>query len=92
MTSSAKADIEESVEEIERLEGEIESLEAEVREEAEAIAGTWDSVLEATGTYTVKPRRADVRIGLVALAWTPVYLMTAEGGGTPLLVPAWKKP
>ena len=92
MTSSAKADIEESVEEIERLEGEIENLETEVREEAEAIAGRWDSVLENTGTFTLKPRRADVRIGLVALAWTPLYLFRAEGEGAPAGIPAWKKP
>lgn len=91
ITHSAKADIEESVEEIERLETEIAEFENEVKEDAESIAGKWEKALEETGVLELKPRRTDVQITLVAPAWSPVYLVTDEDGGSQLRIPAWKE-
>ena len=92
MTTSAKADIEESVEEIERLEEDIRDLEKEVREEAETIAEKWESIIEEESMLQLKPRRTDVQIVLVAPAWSPVYHFQQGDGSSHTRVPTWSKP
>jgi hypothetical protein len=71
LTANAKADVAESEEEIERLKSEIEEMREEMRGEAEAIADKWGAAAEAMGTHAVKPRRVDVHVELVSLAWVP---------------------
>jgi len=90
LTKTAKANIEESEEEIERLEADISELEKEVKEKAESIVSKWEEALEIDEVLELKPRRTDVRIVLVTPAWTPVYVVTDDDGGTPLRIPAWK--
>lgn len=90
LTKSAKANIEESVEEIERLETNIRELEEEVKEKAESIVSKWEEALAVDEVLKLKPRRTDVQIILVAPAWYPVYMVTGNDGGTPLRIPAWK--
>ncbi len=90
LTKSAKAKIDESVEEIERLETDIRELEEEVKEKAESIVSKWEKALEADEALELKPRRTDVRVILVAPAWSPVYLITDDNGGSQLRIAAWK--
>jgi hypothetical protein len=93
LTSKAKADIEESVAEIARLESEIEDMRRMLEEEAEAISEKWTMSLEQVEPYAVKPRRSDVEIELVALAWSPYWEIAypaASGSLTHDRVPAWR--
>lgn len=91
LTKTAKANIDESEEEIERLEADIKELEEEVRDKAESIVIKWEEALEIDEVLELKPRRTDVQIILVAPAWTPVYMVTDDDGATPLRIPAWKR-
>ena len=73
MTRRAKEDIEESKDEIKRLETEIQRLEDNTREKAEAIVEKWEAIANNNTIFEIKPRRTDVQVELVALAWLPVY-------------------
>jgi len=93
LTTTAKADIEESEAEIARLEDEIEDMRQEMQEEAEVITDKWAATLKEIETYAVKPRRTDVQVEVVALAWTPYWEIgyrSARGSLTHDRVPAWR--
>jgi hypothetical protein len=79
MTRQAKADIEESEELIEKLEEDIEALEEEAKAELEELAERWGERLEEIEEEEVRPRRADVRVNLFALAWIPNWEVTVAG-------------
>jgi len=93
LTTSARADIEESEEEIARLQDEIENMRRDMREEAVAITGKWAATLDEIETYLVKPRRSDVQVKVVALAWAPYWEIgyrSARGSLTHDRMPAWQ--
>ncbi len=93
MTANAKMDIAESEEEIVALREELAAVQAQFEEDAEVIADKWDALLDEPGTHVVKPRRTDVRVDMVALAWTPVWEIghtSAAGRRTGGRVEAWK--
>jgi hypothetical protein len=73
MTTKALANVQQSEEEIERLEEEIKQMTKEMEEEAQAIAEEWEDAVEQVETYTVKPRRSDIKVELVTLAWAPYW-------------------
>jgi phage terminase Nu1 subunit (DNA packaging protein) len=92
LTASAKADIEESEEEIARLQKEIEDMRRDMEEEATAITEKWAATLDEIETYAVKPRRSDVQVEVVALAWAPhweIGYRSARGGMTHDRMLAW---
>ena len=92
LTTSARADIAESEEEVERLEAEIEDMRQEMELEAEAIADKWADVVEEIETYAIKPRRKDVQVEVAALGWAPYWEIgyrSASGSVTHNRVPAW---
>ena len=92
LTSQAKADIEESEAEIERLKEESEELQRSFEEEATAIGDKWTATLEQMETFQVRPRRKDVNVQIVALAWAPYWEIgytAASGRLTHDRVPAW---
>jgi hypothetical protein len=88
MTQQAKADIEESEEVIEELEEDIESLEAEAKQELEELAEKWAALIDEVEEIEVRPRRADVRVNLFALAWVPRW--EVRSAGQALTVPAFE--
>jgi hypothetical protein len=71
MTRQAKADIEESEETIEELDAKIEALEEEANREMEELKEKWGELIDEFEEVELRPRRADVRIDLFALAWLP---------------------
>ncbi len=92
MTAKAKMDVEESIEEIARLERALQALEEELRVEAEAIVAKWEETLDDIQPYFVKPRRVDVTIDLAALVWIPYWeiIYQARGQAISDRIPAWK--
>ena len=71
MTRQARADVEESEEVIEELEEQIEELEQEAKAEMEELDAKWRELIDEVEEVEVRPRRADVRVDLFALAWLP---------------------
>jgi hypothetical protein len=88
MTRQAKADIEESEEVIDDLEQQIDELEAEARREMEELAEKWGELIDEIEEVEVRPRRADVRINLFALAWLPRWEVMV--GDQALSMPAFE--
>jgi hypothetical protein len=73
LTTKALADVQESEEEIESLKEEIKQMTKEMEKEAQELADEWADVADELETYAVKPRRKDVKVELVSLAWAPYW-------------------
>jgi len=73
LTTKSAADVQESEEEIKRLEEEIEQMTKEMERETQELADQWTDVAEEVEVYSLKPRRKDVKVELVTLAWAPFW-------------------
>jgi hypothetical protein len=73
LTTKAQADVQESEEEIKDLEEEIKQMTQEMEREAQDLADEWADLAEEVEVYSVKPRRKDVKVELVSLAWAPSW-------------------
>jgi hypothetical protein len=94
MTAKAKADIDESVREIARLQAEVEQIRTGMEGQVNDINKMWDAKLEAIETYKVRPKRGDCTVEMISLAWTPYWEIeyrTATGSTTSSRIPAWRK-
>lgn len=79
MTSKAKADIEESVETIEKLQEDLAALEESMTEEIEALEERWDEVAGQVEETLVMPYKKNIRVELFGVAWVP-YWRVQRGG------------
>lgn len=69
----AQMDVKEAEENVEALQQEIAELEKELKEEAAAITTRWDETLKEFEEVQIKPRKSDIQIDIVALAWVPYW-------------------
>ncbi len=81
MTSRIKRRIEDTREDIEALEEEIRELNDELAEQVEDIKQRWEDVLDDIVEEQIKPRRSDVQVDEVALAWRPYWRVHLQGHG-----------
>ncbi|MBN2337410.1 MAG: ATP-binding protein [Acidobacteria bacterium] len=70
-TAKEKADIAAAEENLEALRLQKESLEAEFAAELEALEGSADPMRQEVQSAPLRPRKADIRVRLVALVWFP---------------------
>ncbi len=77
-------DVERAGDTVEAVQQQLNDLQAEFTAESNALAEKIDPMAEALETISVKPKKADISVQLVALAWAP-YWQDAQGG----LTPAW---
>ena len=63
-------------------------LEAEFKTEAAGIERSFDPQTEELGKVSLKPKKVNIDVQLVALAWAP-YWHDTQGGGAGALKPAW---
>ena len=91
LASKVKMDIEETRQEIQEVQAEIEEIQAELKEALDEIRHKWEEAQEAVEEVPLKPRRADVRVDWVALAWKPVWYIGYEGptGAREATIPAY---
>lgn len=94
LTTKAKLDIEETKEEIEDLNKQLAELEAELKEATDEITNRWVDALTDLTTEEIAPRRTDVNVQLVALAWMPSWRIVANDGRSSRVfsVPAYPQP
>jgi hypothetical protein len=78
------ADVRRAHESLEVLEQQLQELESEVEGEARAIEDRVDPRVEAFETVEVRPKKTDISVALLALAWLP-YWKDTQGRR----VPAW---
>jgi hypothetical protein len=94
LAEQAKLDVEETRLEIEGLEEEIDELEAELASAAKGITRRWTDLLDDLAIEEIHPRRTDVDVRLVALAWLPSWLITFDDGirSHRVTIPAFHEP
>ena len=73
LSDKAKLRIEKTRQEIVELEEEIAALEEELGAAAQEITRKWADLLDDLTTEELHPRRTDVDVRLVALAWLPSW-------------------
>jgi len=87
MTSQAKADVEESLDAIEKYKREIETLVKEKEQAIEEIKQKWGAVMEEVSEIPVTPYKKDIFIKLFGIAWFPYHLV--DDNGRTLELPAY---
>jgi hypothetical protein len=76
LAKQAKLELEDSREEIEALETELSDLQGELEREITRITPKWVDILKGLTAYHLHPRRSDVEVSIVGLAWVPVWAIT----------------
>jgi Helicase HerA, central domain len=77
-----QGDVGRAQETVEALEQQLKDLEAEFEAEKTALVARIDPLTETLETVAIKPKKADITVELVALAWAP-YWQDAQGMATP---------
>ena len=81
MTSKAKRKVDETKEDIVRLKEDIVELEEELKTAIEKIVEKYEKVADDLSVKEVKPRKSDIKINLVALAWKPIWIVDYKEKG-----------
>jgi hypothetical protein len=81
MTAKVKLDIEETEEDITALKEDIQELEQELETAVNEITTKWDQADDDEKYVALKPRRRDVTLHEVAVAWAPFWHVTYTRGG-----------
>lgn len=66
-------DVGRAAESVEALQGRVAELEAELQAEAQALEARIDAQSEALETVSIKPKKTNISVQLVALAWAPFW-------------------
>jgi hypothetical protein len=82
MTERAKLDIEESEAEIDKLNQEIAEIQQALEDASAEATERWNAAVEKVEQFQVRPRKSDVKVRQMAVAWTPHWQVTyADAGG-----------
>ncbi|UCF70234.1 MAG: type IV secretion system DNA-binding domain-containing protein [candidate division WOR-3 bacterium] len=95
MTAKAKADVDESVREIARLQNEVQEIRSRMEHNVDDINDLWATKIEKITTYKVRPKKSDCAVEMVSLTWIPYWEIgyrTASGTETSARISAWRKP
>jgi phage host-nuclease inhibitor protein Gam len=71
MTEKAQSDVQVTQGKLSDLKKDVDELEAELRDAVDKVTRRWDSVPDEVSTIEIKPKRSDIKIDLLALAWVP---------------------
>ncbi|MEM8863027.1 MAG: hypothetical protein AAGD96_32350, partial [Chloroflexota bacterium] len=87
MTSRAKADVEESQEEIAALQKELEQLEDEKDSMVDELEEKWLDVAEEVTQIPIQPYKKDILVDLFGVGWLPHHVI--DDDGRPMELPAY---
>jgi len=94
LTAKAKLDVDESVQEISRLQSEINNIRTSMEQEINNINSLWETRTEEIETYSVKPKKGYCTVEMMSLAWAPYWEIdcsSANGKKTSTRIPVWLK-
>ena len=80
ITSQAGQDLEQSREEITDFKNEIAALATQLKEQSEAITLKWANLMDDLGKEELAPRRTDIDVQMIALAWLPSWVIRYSDG------------
>lgn len=92
MQARARADVQESEEAIKKMEADLADLKSQMEAEMSATTDVWAKAADDVKEVRVAPRKSDVDVHLVALAWAPSWEVTyqdARGLARTETVPAY---
>lgn len=92
MTASAQADIDESVAKIKQFDEQIGQLKSDMEADMSAATDEWAKAAEDAQEVKVAPKKSDIDVRLVSLAWKPTWEVTyqdARGLARTEVVPAF---
>jgi hypothetical protein len=78
MTAKAKADIEESKDQIEDYQKEIAELEGEAEEALAEIQSKWEAISQDMTTIPVTPAKSNIKTTLFGVAWLPHHIVQVD--------------
>lgn len=82
-SAQQQSDVTRAKETVEAYKKQLEELNAEFEREADALASRVDPATETLETVLLKPKKTDIEIRLVALAWVPYRISNGQAN------PAW---
>ncbi|MBE0567829.1 MAG: hypothetical protein IH621_17880, partial [Krumholzibacteria bacterium] len=80
MTARAKEGVAESRQEIAALQAELADLRTGLAAEVAEIGRRWESALGEVETFTLAPRRSDIRVEVAGVGWAPVWVLPGPDG------------
>ena len=80
MSAKAKMKVEETKEEISELKDNMTQLDNELKEAVEEITRKFEDTEDNLITEELRPRRTDVDVQLMALAWSPFWVISFKDG------------
>jgi len=83
-SAQQQSDVGRAEDTVETYQKQLEDLNAQFKEESDALESKIDPASEALETVTIRPKKTDIDVQLVALAWAP-YWQNSQGK----LEPAW---
>jgi len=84
-SAKEQQDIGRAQETVEALQAQLAEIETDLQSETQALEGKIDAQNEQLETFSIKPKKTNISIQLVALAWAPHW--RDDAGGT---TPAWE--
>lgn len=81
MAEQARLDVAEGNRAVASLEQEISDLRTDFQHEAEAVTDRWVRLLDEQRELVVAPRRNDIAVQAVVVAWAPGWELTISGAG-----------
>jgi hypothetical protein len=93
MTTKAGMDMEQTKSKVGELQKEMADLDGQLKQAVDEITQKWDEAQKSLTGQEVKPRRTDISIDLVALAWSPFWVLTYsdEGVSKKMAIPAYAR-
>ncbi len=79
-----QGDVGRAAENVEALQQQYNDLDAELKAETDALAAKIDPLAETLETVSIRPKKTDISVQLLALIWEPLW--QDAGGG---MAPAW---
>jgi Skp family chaperone for outer membrane proteins len=72
MTQKAENEVQETQGKLGDLKKDVDELEAELKDAVDKVTQKWETVSDEVTIVELKPKRGDVRVELLAIAWTPI--------------------
>jgi hypothetical protein len=79
MTSTARADVQESLDAIGDFKEDLLEIAEELQDELEEIKDRWDDVATEIDEKVITPYKKDIHIDLFGLGWAPYWLIVLDG-------------
>ncbi len=79
MTSTARADVQESLDVIEEYQEDLREIAVELQDELDEIQARWDDIAAEIDEKVITPYKKDIHIDLFGIGWAPYWRIVLDG-------------